>query len=242
MRISGFAAIAAVACLTGSALANMQYSGTLSGVFESTHAGYDTAKSYGGGGQALFSFDRPGFNAQLSGAYEVGDNHTGNIWFGDADVFWRDPKGSIGFSVAHEVFNATSLDAKVTSYGAFGEWYFHKDLTFRIKGGAFSGDASGGFGGAGVEYFLMPDFGLTGDYTYLTTHGLSTSTLSAGAEYLVSEDLPFSVRIGYDRTTGGGQTAETFMLQVKYHFGLSGSLLDWSHRGPVSWNGSLSSL
>ncbi|MDE2184595.1 MAG: hypothetical protein KGJ78_16365 [Alphaproteobacteria bacterium] len=225
------------------ALADMQYSGSLAGMFESATSAGATVHSYGGGGQFLVSFDQPGFNVQVSGAGATADTGTSTtMWFGDGDVFWRDPKGTFGASVSHASLSAGYLNAKVTSYGAFGEWYLLHDLTLRIKGGAFSGDASGEYGGAGAEYFPLRDFGLSADYTYVNTTGHSASVIGAGAEYLVSEDLPLSVRIGYDRASGYGATAETFSLQVKYSFGLSGSLIDWSHRGPISWNGALSGL
>ena len=218
-------------------------SGSLAAAYSRAQGGGSSSNSFGGEAQALVAFANPGLNLQFSGGDETTSGGGSlNTWVADGDFFWRDGKGSFGASVAHGSLSTGWLSADITAYGGFGEWYARRDLTRRIKGGGFSGDTSGQYGAVGAEYYWGGNLGLFADYTYVRLIGHSVSNVSGGVEWLVSRELPLSLRVGGDFSSGGGVNTTGFSVKLIYRFGLSGSLVDLDRTGPTPWNGALSAL
>lgn len=198
------------------------------------------SNAFGGSGMMLLSFDQPGANLQLGGgAATTLSGGSGTLWAGDADLFWRDSKGAIGASVSHGSIDVDGLNAKLTAYGGFGEWYASNHLTLRFKGGSFSGDASGYYGGGGAVYYIHPYAGLFAEGSYVHMTGLSAWTGGGGVEFMLSSQVPLSIRAGSSYTTSQGAHSTAFFVGLAYRFHLGGTLTDMDRTGPVTWNGAM---
>ena len=206
-----------------------------------------------GGGAALFSFGKPGFQAQLSAdnKHYSASGVTGDLTSITGDFFWRDGKGAIGASVSyHRASAGTSFygtyyggSVSAESYGAFGEWYVKRYLSLRVKGGGYSGDFSGAYGGAGFGIYPWSNLSVNASYNYLSLNGGGNEhQIGANVEYLPMRSLPLSISVGYtyDKYNGGG-SANTYGIVLKYRFGnpRDDSLTGWDRSGPTQWNGAL---
>lgn len=222
---------------------------------EQVAVGYDhlsqgDLNAFSGRGDILVSFGNPGLQAQISG----GDKHLDvkgvsvDLTDVSADVFFRDRMGTFGASVAYHRLGAgvningltASGSVSAESYGVFGEYYFNKLLTLRVKGGAYSGDFEGWYGGAGASIYPGSNMALAVTYDYVSmTHGGHTSMPGASFEVLPYEEWPATVGLNYTHEVEGGGT-DTIGIVLKWHIGANGSdLRAWDRSGPVQWNGAL---
>lgn len=201
------------------------------------------ANSFGANGSLLASFANPGFNVQvdIGGKRLRIDGDTSKGWSGALDGFWRDTKGSFGFTAATGVPQwANGMHS--ASYGLFGEWYFWPELTLRGKGGwtkLSTPDEShgGGFVGLAAEYYFIPDLGFTvgGDYTSLK--GQNIKSTHVATEYQLFRSFPLSLRASYDYQKFGQTNTSAYMFRLKYRFGGTGALVEMDRRGPSEWTG-----
>lgn len=224
-------------------LGGAQISGALSVDYSRDRSEGEGAHSFGATGSVLASFGNPGLNVQLDVGGDrlriEGENSDG--WSGALDGFWRDSKGSIGFTAAHGVPEwADGMHSQ--SYGLFGEWYFWPELTLRAKGGwtainESAGKHTGGFAGVAAEYYFIPDLGLSlgGDYT--SVEGLNMRQSHVAAEYLFFRDFPLSLRASYDYQKFGQTNVSAYMFRLKYRFGATGALVTLDRSGPTAWTG-----
>lgn len=201
-----------------------------------------TAHDYQVDGAVLYAFDYPGFAVQLGGTAtlsRLADNSVAG-WQLNADAFWRDAKGTVGLTVGGGSMAFFSDAMAARSYGAFGEWYALDALTVRIKGGAAStGDLGGGaYAGAGVEYYLLPDLGLTVEGNYANLRDIRIKSGDIWAEYLLSQRIPVSIRLGYRYSEIASDHAKTYMVRLAYRFG-EGSLSTLDRTGALVWSGLL---
>lgn len=208
-----------------------------------------------GGGAALFSFGNPGFQAQLDASNEhyAEKGVTGDLTTVTGDFFWRDAKGSIGASLSYHRISAGAYgyyyggSEDVVSYGAFGEWYFNRWLSLRVKGGGYSGDLSGEYAGAGFRLYPLPNLALNASYDYLSLNGPygsggNADQIGTYAEYMPMRSMPVSIAASYSYSKfSGGDSANTFGVVLIYRFGnpRDHSLSGWDRNGPIQWNGAL---
>ncbi len=229
--------------------------GSLDTGYTNSKAAGITVTSYGGGGDMLVTFPDWGVGLQGGGSYWKfnSEGHSANLWNANAHAFWRNADGMLGASIGYSslgtgvLFGVGPLNFNARMYGAFGEYYATNYMTFRAKGGALqgslesvSGHLNGGYVGLGGEYYILPDFAvsLAGNYVSLS-HARFTS-FEASSEYLLSEEIPLSLTVGYRYTAAtGGLRANTLMAGLKYRFGPSGSLIQQDRTGPLVWNGIL---
>jgi hypothetical protein len=155
--------------------------------------------------------------------------------------YWRGQMGRAGVVVNYTDINLSALgSANTTNFGGFGEYFANDQFTFGVKGGGFSGDASGGYAGVSVTGYVFPDFAVSGgiNYTHLDRFGAETD-LSVQGEYLISEDVPFAVFAGYtysDLSDGGGRV-NTFVVGLRFYYNTDGfKTLVERHRGGTVGN------
>jgi hypothetical protein len=203
---------------------------------------------WSGGLAALYSYDN--LNAQLSGQYDRVQPAAGglNIWNIDGNFFWRDRKGLIGLSIGHgSVETPSGASDHFLTYGAFAEWYAAHDLSLRFKGGAFNrdnpGDMDGWYGAAAAEFYPLDNLGVTLSYGYMSDHatfaGIRDSyqwhTIGGAAEFLLMEEFPLSIGVGYEHS--GYRNDNAFQIRLRYRFGVEGSLVEVDRQGPAAWSG-----
>jgi hypothetical protein len=97
-----------------------------------------------------------------------------------------------------------------------------------------SHDINGAYGGAGAEYYVLPDLGLNAEVSYNNISNMHWVDVKAYAEYMISHDYPLSVSAGYEYKGYTGYTASSgVMVRLNYRFGLTGSLVEIDRKGPV---------
>lgn len=235
------AVVVLVACVPPAA-ASPNITAAVNAGYSRAESGGVSADGFGGGGQALITLNNPGFGLQFSGAGSStsGGGASSNSWVASFDGFFRDSKGSMGFSVAHGSVGAGFFDVNVTGYGVFGEWYATRHLTLRFNAGGFSGDESGWYGSAGAEYYVAQNLGVFAEYNYVRPSSGSFFKMhvaSVGAEYLISRGFPLSIRAEYDYTHFVGANSNGFAVALHYRINLDGSLVAMDRTGPTNWNG-----
>jgi hypothetical protein len=185
----------------------------------------------------LFSYDRPGPNLQIGGNYDHISQGSIDNWGIHGDLFWRERFGTAGVSAGYGSVNDGTTSETFTSYGAFGEWYPLNSLTLRAKGGAFDGDITGWYGGAGVKYYASPYIALSVSYNYTRPSGDRLHAIDVDAEYLISRHYPLTIAVGYEHTQSRTTGTDALTARLKYRFGVAGSLVRLDRLGPTSWNG-----
>jgi opacity protein-like surface antigen len=222
---------------------------------EQISAGYDhlsagNLNGFSGRGDLLVSLSNPGLNIQLSGGDEHFDISGTSVDIADisGSVFWRDRMGTFGASVAYHRLSAavnfqgmhTNGAATAESYGAFGEYYFNRSLTLRVKGGAFSGDFEGYYGGGGVAVYPSHNMAISANYDYVSLkHGGHSSRPGASFEILPYEPWPATVTVNYAREMEAGGY-NVIGVVLKWHFGAyENDLRAWDRAGPTQWTGAL---
>ncbi|HEX4293625.1 MAG TPA: hypothetical protein VHZ29_05790 [Rhizomicrobium sp.] len=260
-RTIAFALLGCLAlCGTASAAQDPSgFSGLMSGgfIYARTRATGATADSdqYVGSGSLLYVFDNPGLSVQIDGDYDnyYGTKHEpADIWSAGGSVFWRDGKGTFGFSGSYFAVDAPAAPLftgkkSVESYGLFGEYYVLDSLTLQARGGGTEGGGVGlqsYYGAGGFTWYDDPDFAFhaEGDYTTYSS-GHNWTGVDASIEYMPFHSLPASFYVGYDyaniskaHDTKGGDSAAVY-LGVKFHFGAGRSLRDYQRTGPLEWMG-----
>lgn len=227
------------------------FNGTLEGDYSSIDlSGHNgSANVWGGGGSAETALGGLGLNAQLDAGYHdisVVHHDVGDFTIG-GDLFWQGDRGRLGASVDYQNLSCCSQTIDLTNYGAFAELYVMPELTVGVKGGAFSGSfgIDGSYVGGEAEGYVMPDLAISGllDYTSYD-HGFSEVDYTAQGEWLVSEQTPVSVTLGYTRSnfSHGGGSANTFMVGLKLYLDGNGAqtLVDRQRSANESWGSKFS--
>jgi len=233
------------------AKADLDITGTADVGFDTGGALGASGNDWSGGLAALFSFDQPGVNLQIGG----GEDHLSisgvslDLLNAGGDLFWRDNKGTFGASFRYSTVSKSGVNLHYVTYGLFGEWYTARNLSLRFNGGGlngtftgfgFSGNATGGYGSVGAEYYPIPDLGISASYQYVGISGARVHTIGIQAEYLISHTYPLSLAIGYNHQGTNGGDINSFGVHLRYRFGTEGSLVSIDRNGPVSWDGGIS--
>ncbi|MBV8978112.1 MAG: hypothetical protein JOZ13_12120 [Alphaproteobacteria bacterium] len=250
-------ALAAAALLPEAASAAQDlsgFSGLLSGgfIYARTRAGSDVADSdqYVGQGSLLYTFDNPGFAAQID---VTDDNYFGtrhelaHIWSAGGSLFWRDSKGTIGLSGSYFAVDAAadplfSGKKSLESYGAFGEYYVSNNFTLQARGGGTEGGGVGlqaWYGSGGLTWYDTPDLAAHVEASYTSySSGKNWTGIEGVFEYLPFRSLPANIYIGYDyaNISHGGDSAAIF-LGLTWHFSAGRTLVDYERSGPIQWTG-----
>jgi hypothetical protein len=224
------------------------------GIYTADSAGYRNASGGGAegsdvfvGGSAAVGDLGAGFRGQIDASYDnisASGTH-GDAWNTGGDVYWHDAKGSIGLS-----YNYSSLSGSLwpssnfQSYGAFGEWYFARDLTLRGMAGAFrfgNGD-NGSYGELGIGWYPIRALVINLDGGLVGFHSNREWVANISGEYMLS-DLPLGLKASYGEEGGGfGGTSTIFMVAITLHTGDIGKYSDlepYQRRGAAEWTGAI---
>jgi hypothetical protein len=214
-----------------------------------------SANSFGGDAGGIVPFGG-GFSGQIQGGYHAIDaNHGGgtlNAYNIGGDAAWSSDMGRIGLNVAYAGDSTHGVNAGVTNYGVFGEYYFNDQFTAGLRGGGAtlsgsgalgglsgSGSTTGGYVGGEVVGYLMPDLDLQGHVQYVGFKQGNQTSAGVLGEWLFSESLPISGWVGYDYAdlSGGGAhlTSNTVSVGVNFYIGGDGSLLQRRRSGVDGW-------
>jgi hypothetical protein len=229
------------------------FSGQIDGGFIYARVRQDATISdsdqYVGHGAALYTFDNPGFGVQVdvSDDFYYGKPHQlSHIWSAGSSVFWRDHKGTIGFSGSYFGVDAPAFPLfggkkSLESYGIFGEYYATGNLTLQIRGGGTEGGSVGTqsyYGAGGLTWYDSPDlaFHVESQYTSYSS-GHDWTGVAATVEYMPFR-FPASVYVGYDyaNISHGGDSAAVY-LGLKVHFDGGRNLRETQRTGPIEWTG-----
>lgn len=160
--------------------------------------------------------------------------------------YWRGEMGRAGALVNYTDIHLSVLgSAHTTNFGGFGEYFANDYFTFGVKGGGFSGDVDGGYAGIQVTGYVFSDFAVSGGINYAHVNRIGAETdLSVQGEYLLSEEIPFSVFSSYtysDISDGGGRMS-TFQVGIRFYFNTDGfsSLTERQRSGTVGSIGTFS--
>jgi hypothetical protein len=244
-KILASACVLAASAFAVPALA-ADFDGVLSGDYSnySINGGGGSINSWGGSGSGMFGFS-PSFAGQIDAGYHNlssgGDSL--NDWNVGGSVFWRGMQGRVGAVLGYHSVSGSGVSGDVTNYGGFGEWYGGSMFTLGVKGGAFTGDGSGGsdYLGAAATFYAMPDLSFTAGYDYdsLGHGGGNLDSWSLEGEWLFSETTPVSIYAGYDNTkfSGGGPTINTWSVGIRLYTDAPGTntLVDRQRSGAEQW-------
>lgn len=234
------------------------FSGLVDGGFIYTRVRADGAvldsDQYVGQGDLLYTFDNPGMAVQLDISddfYDAVKFQMAHIWSAGGSAFWRDDKGTIGFSGSYFATDAPaeplfSGKKSVESYGVFGEYYIFKTLTLQARGGGTEGGGVGlqsYYGAAGLTWYDDPDLAVHAEYNYTTySSGHNWTGIEGDVEYLPFHSAPVSLYVGYDyaniskANNSGGDSAALY-FGLKLHLGSGLTLRDYQRTGPIEWTG-----
>jgi len=254
IAIGSFACALAFPAVAAAAQDLSGFSGLLSGdfIYARTRSGANVADSdqYVGQGSLLYTFDNPGFAAQVDVTddfYFGVPTQESHIWSTGGSLFWRDNKGTIGVSGSYFAADAPadplfSTKKSVESYGIFGEYYVAQNFTLQARGGGTEGGGVGlqaWYGGGGFTWYDNPDLAVhvEGNFTTFSS-GKDWTGVQGSVEYLPFESMPASFYIGYDYASisHGGDSASVF-LGFTWHLGWGRSLADYQRTGPIQWTG-----
>jgi hypothetical protein len=250
--LASVGALALCAALPGAASADI--SGTVSGSYANdTNGGGGGLWNVGGSLTDKFAGD---WGAEVTGGYHslgLGDGF-GNldIWNVGGSVFWASMQGRLAATVNYYSTSNDGLNLNVTNYGAGGEWYLGPNFTVAVKGGGDtvnvsefggSGNASGGYAGGMLQWYVMPDLSLSGSVDYAELGGLNTTSETAKVEWLFSHSTPISVYGGYEHADSGSNGfgglggGDLFFVGLKFYFnGASGgALVDRQRNGSLGY-------
>jgi hypothetical protein len=245
LRTNLFGAACALALVSVSAPASAT---DFHGILDGGYSNYDFNQGAGStddwhiNGGAMFGLAQ-NWAAQVDAGYNdaSGSGADSNAWTVNGAAFWRSNAGRLGATVGY-----TSLDTKTaplgtihtTHYGAFGDWYATRAITFSVKGGAFnaSHDSDGDYLGAALTGYIMPDLALTGSYDYThIKHITNENDLSIQAEWLVSHSVPVSIYGGYTHSSfsgTGGLKANVWFAGLRFYCDpVDGSLVEHQRGG-----------
>jgi len=203
-------------------------------------------------GALLYTLDNPGLNVQLEGSddfYYAIKHNDAHLWNAGGSVFWRDAKGTFGFSTSYFSVDAPAAPLfsgkkSAQSYGLFGEYYAWSNLTLQIKGGGTTGPTGSAsvFGGGGITFYESPDIAVHAETNFTSfASGHDWTDVRADIDYLPFNRVPLSLFAGYDYTSvSAGTNVSTFLAGLKYHFGAGRVLSTYDRTGPVQWTGNAS--
>jgi hypothetical protein len=243
-------ALALAACIASPAFAMDGFNGLLGADYShiSINHGGGNANDYGANATGMFDVGSQ-FALQADGGYHHLDISNGggntNDWNIAGTGFWTGGMGRVGATVGYNSSNGGGSDVHATNYGAFGNWYATRSITFGIKGGGFnaSGNTKGDYAGAALTGYVTPDLSLQGgyDYTHLQ-HAGNENDWSAKVEYLFSERTPIAIYAGYtdSKIGSGGPTISVFSIGLTYFCDPTGpeSLIAHERGGAEQWGNS----
>ena len=232
--LAGSAIAAAFLATSAQAAAPNGYVGTLS-------ADYENSSYSGGGGHAnawglngALAFGLNDFGGEFDGNYHrvYVSGADANVWSVGGSIFWAPGTFRAGPSVSYTKLDfsgaASGVDIHATSYGVFGEFFVNNAFTVGLRGGGadgelsvsgFGGKATGGYVGGELTGYATPDFAIKGNIDYVEIGGGHVTSYGLNAEYLLSEETPFSVFGGYTRTelSDGLGHGDTFVIGLKFY-------------------------
>jgi hypothetical protein len=246
--------VAAVCQVSSAAAASLLLSGSLSGSYGDLSTPGGDSSIWGGVGRANLAILDPGPNIQVNLAdaeFNFPKSSTisnTNLWGYGGDVYWRDYAGAFGASVATLRF-PDSHTSQSLSYGLFGEAYFFRSITLRLKGGAVTNNVSAYYGDAGIAVYPVRNIALDADVDYAKIQhgGPELRDVKVSAEYLPVPKIPVSVNVGYtyEKLSQISGHVNVFSAGITVYFGgegVDGSLRDRQRNGPITWDGTPASL
>jgi hypothetical protein len=216
-KILGTASVLAMAALLASPAAAgplTDFAGTLQteySNFNADNTGQDSNNWLLGGSAAAPLSDIANLNIQGDVSYNHSwESHfSQETWNFGGSAFWAGMDGRIGLNVNY--LTATH-SGHITTGGVLGEWYFG-NITAMAKGGWVNGGGTatggnGNYAGGAVEFYVMPDLGITGGVEWSQViegsaqqlagrTGLNNTVWEITAEWLVAEEYGVSVYGGY---------------------------------------------
>jgi hypothetical protein len=246
----GAAALAFSVVLSAPCLASV--SGTLSGSYADDTDG-SSGNLWNVNGSLTGTMDG-GWGLEATGGYHNLNLGSGlgnlDIWNVGGSLFWAGMQGRIAATVNYYSTSKFGADLNVTNYGAGGEFYAAPNLTFAVKGGGntisasgfgLSGSDSGAYVGGMLQWYVVPDFGLSGAVDYVDIAGFHTTSETAKAEWLFSESTPVSIYGGYqhvdENAFGLNGNGNFFFVGLKFYFNGTGgsSLVDRQRSGSLGY-------
>ena len=251
----------AMAPLAAEAAAPVGIVGLFSGDYanSSYSGGGGHADTWGINGAGAFGLGMNDLAAQINGGYHrlSVSSVDADIWDVGGSAYWAPGFGRGGASVAYTTVDfgsSTGIDAHATTYGVFGEYFLNDAFTIGAKGGGAdgkvnlsgfgSGSGNGGYLGAELTGYAMPDLAIKGTVDYVDLSGGHLTSYGVNAEYLISEETPISLFGGYQRSelSNDAGHVDTWMVGVKFYTGGPASLVT-HHRtetlGSIGTNGAL---
>jgi hypothetical protein len=211
--------------------------------------GLGGADVYGGQVGGIVPFT-PDFSGQVVGGYHrIDSNGFGaDDWNVAGDVAWALPTGRIGVNVGYVTSGLAGIDANVTNYGVYGEYYAAPQVTLGLRGGGVTGSINapgvggsrtGGYVGGEAIGYVTPDFAARATVGYVGISSGHQWTAGIHGEYLFSEKTPISGWVGYDYSTIGANgfsiSGNTLSIGLKYYLGGGGSLERHQRTGEDDW-------
>ncbi|GAA0584044.1 outer membrane beta-barrel protein [Rhizomicrobium electricum] len=220
------------------------FSGTLTGGYDYSDVrgtGYD---AYNFGGQANYAIPGTKLNVQgLVDYSEVRSQHTPrDTWTSGGALTWRDRNFALGANGDYHAQQVLGTGSNYGTYGVFGEWYAADNLTVRVRGGGISGgydgfSKDGGYLGAGVNYYILPQLAAKADLSYATLGGLHWTNVEIGPEYMPFAEVPVSLSAAYTYNNtnyyGRRYYSNGLMVRLTWHLGEGNSLVEYDRNGPL---------
>jgi hypothetical protein len=219
-------------CAAFASAASAQVSGTVAGNYANvTNSGGGDIWGVDGSLAGMFGSN---WGAEAAGGYHDESGGGGSIWNIGGSVFWQGMKGRI--AATYQYHDITG--ANFSSYGVGGEFYAAPNFTVAAHGGGESGSGtSGGYAGAMLQWYAMPNLSIDGSVDYLQVgSGADITSETIKAEWLISNNTPVSIYGGYqhvDLGAGPGSDANVVFVGVKLYMNGSGgsSLVDRQRNG-----------
>jgi len=175
------------------------------------------------------------WGAEVNGGYHNASGNSGGN-FGGA-LFWQAPNFRVAASGNYLNFGGFNL----SNYGVGGEWFASSQFTVALRGGGVSGNGgtSGGYAGADLKFYIMPNLALNGGVDYIGISGGNITSEDIKAEWLVSQSTPVSIFGGYTHVdiSGGGGSQDAFMVGLKIYTNdpAGGTLVDRQRDGNLGY-------
>jgi hypothetical protein len=186
------------------------------------------------------------------GFHSLSDGGSSNldIWNVGGSAFWQGMQGRLAATVNYYSTSSSGVDLNVTNYGLGGEFYAGPNFTVALKGGANtinvsafggSGSETGGYAGAMLQWYVIPNLSLSGAVDYAEIAGTHTTSETAKLEWMFSNTVPLSVYGGYEHedvgSGGFGVGGNEFFVGLKFYFNspTGGSLVDRQRNGSLGY-------
>ena len=265
LLLASTALVASVPLAPAMAAAPMGFVGTVGAAYGQADAdGSDeSVDSWTIDGSGAFGFG-PAFGGQVDVGYTSLDEV--DLFGVGGSLFWAPAMGRLGVSLlwqtTEEDFFGFDVDVDGLTYGVFGEYYVGDYFTIGAKGGGVNvnidgggadEDISGGYFGAALTGYVMPNLAIQGDVLFTgvddflgSDENFDTTAFTIGAEFLVSEMVPISIFGAYSfantEFAGDDVDSDMWMIGARFYFGAAGPTLVDKHRnGTLGWIGRTSS-